>query len=68
MLDDDLARHMARYQQAVMDADAERVDQSWELAYDQLGIPPCYETNTEAHIAYGERLQELARQIFARPN
>ena len=68
MPDPNLSRHMAEYQQAVIEADALRVDQAWELAYDQLGLPPCPRTQADQHEHYVQELSALASQILARPN
>lgn len=68
MPDPNLARRMAEYQMAVIEADALRVDQAWELAYDQLGLPPCPHAQPEEHVHYVNELATLASQIMARPN
>lgn len=68
MPDPNLARATAAYHEAIVEADIERHEQAYALASDQLGIPPCYDTDTRAHVAYVRRLNKLARRIYVRLN
>lgn len=52
----------------VIEADGERLDQAYWLAYCELGTEPSFETEEEAHRAYSRRLTERAAEIFARLN
>lgn len=52
----------------VIEADSERVDQAYWLAYCQLGPEPEFRADRRTHVAYVRRLNETARQIFDRPN